>query len=67
MEELLLTIREELIEELSNLKNPLQKQKDFLEFLVNVNKEYFSQGLCPTSQKQFDFTASQADITVFGG
>lgn len=67
IEKILGEIKEELIEELSSLDNPKQNQKDFLTFLLNVDDYYFKQGLCPSSQKQFDFTASTADITVFGG
>lgn len=67
MEELLLQIYDELVTSLSNLEKPLQKQKDFLSFLQGVDKKYFAAGLCPTSQKQFDFMASKADITLYGG
>ncbi len=42
-------------------------EQDFLDFLLNVDEEYFKLGLCPSSQKQYDFTASTADITIFGG
>lgn len=67
METILAEIKDELIEELSSLISPKPNQTAFLSFLQSVNQDYFEQGLCPSSQKQYDFTASTATITVFGG
>jgi predicted phage terminase large subunit-like protein len=69
IEQTLLDIRARTILAYEDKKSLTDNEQAYYNFLTNPNlsDEYYMLGLCPSSQKQFDFTASQADITVFGG
>ncbi len=67
IERILLETKARTILNYRSLKSLTQREQSYLDFLLNVDDTYYMLGLCPSSQKQFDFTASQADITVFGG
>ena len=67
IERILLETKARTILYYENLKTLTSNEQAYLDFLLNVDDVYYILGLCPSSQKQFDFTASQADITIFGG
>lgn len=67
VEKVLLEVKARIILKYQSMDNLTRNQQDFLDFLLSVDDEYYRLGLCPSSQKQYDFTASTAKITVFGG
>ena len=67
IERILLETKARTIIHYESLETLTVNEQAYLSFLLNVDDTYYMLGLCPSSQKQFDFTASQADITIFGG